>query len=75
MIEINGINIIYLGGYSAYDNYITSFSHLHMVGAGVVDLGWIGMFPVTIETKKGISKSLNKMINKKYGYRSKFSHD
>ena len=33
------------GGYSYYDNTIVAFSHTHLVGAGVGDLGNFGLMP------------------------------
>lgn len=35
----------HLGGYSYCDDEIQAFSHLHMVGAGVSDLGNLGIIP------------------------------
>ena len=34
------------GGYSYCDDEVAAFSHLHLVGAGVTDLGNIGVIPV-----------------------------
>lgn len=33
------------GGYSDYDRYLRAFSHMHLVGAGVLDLGVLGVLP------------------------------
>jgi putative alpha-1,2-mannosidase len=33
------------GGYSDGDHYLRSFSHMHLVGAGVLDLGILGVLP------------------------------
>eukprot|EP00698_Gefionella_okellyi_P019834 TRINITY_DN6145_c0_g2_i1.p1 TRINITY_DN6145_c0_g2~~TRINITY_DN6145_c0_g2_i1.p1 ORF type:complete len:920 (-),score=172.62 TRINITY_DN6145_c0_g2_i1:1401-4160(-) len=35
------------GGYSYCDTEIKAFSHVHMVGSGVLDLGLVGVMPVT----------------------------
>lgn len=64
----------HFGGYYYDDHYITTFSHLHMVGSGVVDYGWLGLFPVALQKDADIIKTLSKMVNSTYGYRSKFSH-
>jgi hypothetical protein len=51
--------------FSAGDDEIRCFSHTHMMGAGVVDYGNIG---VMVTTK------LNSSVVTKNGYRSRFSH-
>jgi putative alpha-1,2-mannosidase len=38
-------NFQHFGGYSDADHYIRSFSHMHLVGAGVLDLGILGVLP------------------------------
>ena len=37
------------GGYTFSDNELWAFSHTHMVGAGVMDMGNIGVLPMTSE--------------------------
>lgn len=34
------------GGYYYYDEYIRRFTHTHLVGAGLIDYGNIGVMPV-----------------------------
>ncbi|CAF3698756.1 unnamed protein product [Rotaria socialis] len=67
------IPIIYnhFGGYHYADTYINVFSHTHMVGAGVVDYGEVGIFPVQVDSVE----NLQKMIANRHGYRSAFTHD
>lgn len=36
----------HFGGYSDMDYSIRAFSHMHLVGAGVADLGILGILPV-----------------------------
>ena len=36
----------HFGGYSDMDHSIRAVSHMHLVGAGVADLGILGMLPV-----------------------------
>ena len=43
------------GGYSDADRYIRGFSHMHLVGAGVQDLGIFGVLPIK-ETKPSVPK-------------------
>jgi len=33
------------GGYSDADHFLRAFSHMHLVGAGVLDLGIFGILP------------------------------
>ncbi len=40
----------------------------------VVDYGWLGLFPISLNKDADIIKTLKKMVNTTYGYRSKFSH-
>jgi putative alpha-1,2-mannosidase len=67
------IPIVYnhFGGYHYPDTYINVFSHTHMVGAGVVDYGEVGIFPVQVDN----DNSLQHMIARKCGYRSAYTHD
>lgn len=58
------------GGYyypDADTGFIRAFSHTHMVGAGVADLGNIGVMPT--------SAALSNKLVTNYGFRSRFSHD
>ncbi|CAF1476531.1 unnamed protein product [Rotaria magnacalcarata] len=61
----------HFGGYHYADTYINVFSHTHMVGAGVVDYGEVGIFPVQVDSVE----NLQKMISNRHGYRSSFTHD
>ncbi|EDQ85421.1 uncharacterized protein MONBRDRAFT_29317 [Monosiga brevicollis MX1] len=54
------------GGYHFNDTYIRTFSHTHMVGPGVADLGNLGLMP----TRGRMPDSLLH-----YLYGSRFSHD
>lgn len=36
----------HFGGYSDMDHAVSAFSHMHLVGAGVADLGILGILPV-----------------------------
>lgn len=44
------------GGYHDSDHGVRAFSHLHLVGAGVIDMGVIGVLPT-------ISKNYNESPN------------
>lgn len=35
----------HFGGYSQADHYVQAFSHMHLVGAGVIDMGVLGVLP------------------------------
>ncbi len=50
------------------------FSHSHMVGAGGVDYGWVGIMPISVKKSKNLVSQLLQMSLTKYGWRSKFSH-
>jgi hypothetical protein len=36
----------HFGGYYYYDKHINTFSHLHFVGGGVAEYGWLGLMPI-----------------------------
>lgn len=57
----------HFGGYHYNDTFIRCFSHTHLVGAGIVDYGNIGVMP--------ISKPLNSYLLQNYNFKSKFTHD
>ena len=57
---------VHYGGYWFSDTHIRAFSHTHLVGAGVADLGNVGVMAVS-------SQLTNKTIQRA-GYRSAFSH-
>ena len=38
----------HFGGYSNADHSLRAFSHLHLVGAGVIDMGIFGILPQSI---------------------------
>jgi predicted alpha-1,2-mannosidase len=42
----------HFSGYHALDDQIRGFSHTHLVGAGVDDLGTFGVMPVTVSSDK-----------------------
>jgi putative alpha-1,2-mannosidase len=44
------------GGYSDADRYIRAFSHMHLVGAGVLDMGLFGILPKKADKKPTIPK-------------------
>lgn len=46
----------HFGGYSDMDHAIRAFSHMHLVGAGVADLGILGILPVKQQKKLQIPK-------------------
>ena len=54
------------GGYYYNDTTIEAFSHTHMVGAGIPDLGNFGVMPVRAISSKTITNG---------NYRSAFSHE
>jgi putative alpha-1,2-mannosidase len=60
----------HFGGYQYADNYINTFSHTHMVGAGVQDYGEVGVFPVQVED----DTHLQRLIENRIKYRSQFTH-
>jgi len=62
------------GGYYYADSHINTFSHLHMVGPGVVDYGWLGIMPISVSHKHDVVKTVGKYAQKKYGFRSRFNH-
>lgn len=47
---IADISFRHFSGYNAYDDTIRAFSHTHLVGAGVDDLGNFGIMPVRLHT-------------------------
>ncbi|CAF3410478.1 unnamed protein product [Rotaria socialis] len=57
-------------GYHYYDSYINIFSHTHVFGAGIVDYGNVGIFPVQVNN----DNDLQHVIANKHGYRSTFEH-
>lgn len=48
----------HFGGYYYGDTYINVFSHVHMVGSGVVDYGWLGLFPISVPKGVKVSEDL-----------------
>ena len=36
----------HFGGYNTADHYLRAFSHMHLVGAGVMDMGIFGVLPL-----------------------------
>ena len=55
-------NFQHFGGYSTADLYIRAFSHLHLVGAGVIDLGIFGVLPTKAHDKKPTIPGDNKVL-------------
>lgn len=49
-------NFQHFGGYSDSDHYLRAFSHLHLVGAGVIDMGIFGILPKKADKKPTIPK-------------------
>ncbi|CAF1282645.1 unnamed protein product [Rotaria sp. Silwood1] len=58
-------------GYHYSDTYINIFSHTHVFGAGIVDYGNVGIFPIQVDN----NDNLQHMIAKRHGYRSTFKHE
>ena len=58
-------------GYHYGDTYINIFSHTHVFGAGIVDYGEVGVFPVQVDN----DEELQEMIATRHGYRSTFTHE
>ncbi|CAF3021170.1 unnamed protein product [Rotaria sp. Silwood2] len=58
-------------GYRYSDTYINIFSHTHVFGAGIVDYGNVGVFPIQVDN----DDDLRHMIAKRHGYRSTFKHE
>lgn len=46
----------HFGGYNDADKYIRAFSHMHLVGAGVLDMGIFGILPKKADKKPTIPK-------------------
>ena len=42
----------HFGGYSDADHSLKAFSHMHLVGAGVIDMGIFGVLPLPVTSKK-----------------------
>lgn len=51
------------------------FSHLHMVGSGAVDYGWLGILPISIPKNENLTKIIGEKSSKRNGFRSAFSHN
>lgn len=49
---VSDISFRHFSGYNYLDNYIRAFSHTHSVGAGVNDLGNIGIMPYRMKPDK-----------------------
>ena len=47
------------GGYSYLDNTIVAFSHTHLVGAGVGDLGNFGLMPFYVKAQSDLSSLIH----------------
>lgn len=50
------LNFQHFGGYNDADKYIRAFSHMHLVGAGVIDMGIFGILPKKADKKPTIPK-------------------
>jgi hypothetical protein len=50
------LNFQHFGGYSDADRYLRAFSHMHLVGAGVIDMGIFGILPKKADKKPTIPK-------------------
>ena len=42
----------HFGGYSDADHHLRAFSHMHLVGAGVMDMGIFGVLPIQTQDNK-----------------------
>lgn len=42
----------HFGGYSSADHHLRAFSHMHLVGAGVMDMGIFGVLPTPADSHK-----------------------
>jgi len=42
----------HFGGYNTADHYLRAFSHMRLVGAGVMDMGIFGVLPTPSDSKK-----------------------
>ena len=54
----------HFGGYSTADHFLRAFSHLHMVGAGAIDMGIIGVLPTKGSVSKGSISKPSIPVNK-----------
>lgn len=61
------------GGYSHGDNSVIAFSHTHLVGAGVGDLGNFGVMPVLLPVN-ATDTELESVCTKPRGHASAFKH-
>jgi putative alpha-1,2-mannosidase len=52
----------HFGGYNTADLYVRAFSHLHLVGAGVLDMGIFGILPMKSHDKKPTIPGDNKVL-------------
>lgn len=58
------------GGYYYGDSHIRMFSHLHTVGAGDIDYGTFGLFPMPV-----VPTSVGTGYADRYPWMARFSHD
>ena len=49
-------NFQHYGGYSTADHAVKAFSHMHLVGAGVIDLGVLGVLPTISSNEDKVPK-------------------
>ena len=55
----------HFGGYSTADHHLRAFSHMHLVGAGIIDMGIFGVLPTLSSDKKpSIPRDLLVKFNK-----------
>jgi putative alpha-1,2-mannosidase len=54
----------HFGGYSNQDHALRAFSHLHLVGAGVIDMGIFGILPKKVDKKPTIPKDTKVIMYK-----------
>jgi len=62
MLKKEYLNFNHFGGYSAQDLYIRAFSHMHLVGAGVIDMGIFGILPTKGSDNKPTIPGDNKVL-------------
>lgn len=62
------MNFNHFGGYSDNDHYIRAFSHMHLVGAGVIDMGIFGILPKKADKKPTIPNDIELILYKDLEY-------
>jgi putative alpha-1,2-mannosidase len=52
------------GGYNDADHFLRAFSHMHLVGAGVIDMGIFGILPKKADKKPTIPGDIEVILYK-----------